>query len=125
MFRHVCCLFSLKYSTSRYFLQGGETGGVRGRGVQPQNLHQRPQPTSGAVRKRVGPTPAFDQGSTKTKRGRRQDKSFGMKNRFGFMFYVVSFFLCPFYYIKKQKFWVKFFVKSTTKKQTKQTNKLK
>ena len=38
------------------------------------------------------------------------------------MFYVVSFFLCPFYYIKKQKFWVKFFVKST-KKNKKKTNK--
>ena len=38
------------------------------------------------------------------------------------MFYVVSFFLCPFYYIKKPKFWVKFFVKSTTKK-TNKTNK--
>ena len=45
-----------------------------------------------------------------------------MKNRFGFMFYVASFFLCPFYYIKKQKFWVKFFVKST-KKNKKKTNK--
>jgi hypothetical protein len=81
-------------TTSRAVLQRCRTGGIGGEGAKPRSfIHQRPQPTSGAVREGVGPTPALDQGSTKTKGGRRQEKFFGMKNRFFFIFYVVLYFL--------------------------------